>query len=113
MPADSEGLSLEQILAAQLGLAADIQRKVRDEVGVLEAREYKDLISAASGIVTTAYRTDEALRTIETYKLFSETVMEFLRSRSDSIGEDLVEQLRQVSHNLKSSSAVDKVINST
>ena len=101
--------TLAEALQAQLNLAVTIQRKLNDPSSGLEAREYKDLVTAASGIVALAHRSDEALRTIETYQHFASVVLEFLRRRGDQIGEDLVAELRLVAQDLHAEGAVRTV----
>jgi hypothetical protein len=107
--ADAPEATLADALQAQLKLAITIQRKLNDPASGLEAREYKDLVTAASGIVALAHRSDEALRTIETYQKFAAVVLEFLRRRGDQIGEDLVEELRDVARDLHAEGAVRTV----
>lgn len=91
--------TLEEVLATQLGLAKRLQQRLINEE-YLEPRDYKDLVSTANNILALAHRTEEATRIIGTYKLFVSTVTEFLRNRSDTIGEDLIEELLKTAKNL-------------
>lgn len=102
--------SLSDILTKQLEVAGDIQKQLTN--GTLDPKDYKDLITAANNIITMAHRTDESLRIIETYKIFTESVMEFLRSRSDQLGEDLVKQLKTTAAGLRTERQVTDVIES-
>lgn len=92
--------TLAGALQAQLKLAVTIQKKLNDPSSGLDPRDYKDLTAAVSGILALAHRSDEALRTIETYQKFASVVLEFLRRRGDQIGEDLVAELREVASDL-------------
>jgi hypothetical protein len=103
--------TLESILKAQLNIASTIQSKLESESN-LDPREYKDLIVAATGIISLAHRTEESLKTITTLQLFVDTVMEFLKSRSDTVGEDLVAALVRVAEGLNAREEVSSVIQS-
>jgi len=100
--------SLDTILAEQLQLAATLQSRL--EIEDLDPREYKELVSSINSIVTMAHRTEQARQTIETYKLFVEVTLTFLKSRSDSMGEDFIKELRASAATLRSSGAVDSVV---
>jgi|APFre7841882724_1041349.scaffolds.fasta_scaffold13162_2 hypothetical protein len=104
---DTAEATLAEALQAQLKLAVTIQRKLNNPATSLDPREFKDLVTAASGIVALAHRSDEALRTIETYQRFTAVVFEFLRRRGGEIGEDLVAELREVAGDLHARSALD------
>jgi len=106
--ADGE-TSLSEVLNTQLSLAKEIQERLRGSSGRnLDPREYKDLVSAASGIVSMAHRTQEAVRTIETYEAFAGVVFEFLRERGDNLGEDLVAKLKEVASTMNAEEAFHK-----
>lgn len=104
---NSAEATLAEALQAQLKLAVTIQKKLNNPASGLDPREFKDLVTAASGIVALAHRSDEALRTIETYQKFAAVVFEFLRRRGGEIGEDLVAELRGVAGDLHAGSALD------
>lgn len=106
---DSTEATLAEALQAQLKLAVTIQKKLNNPASGLDPREFKDLVTAASGIVALAHRSDEALRTIETYQKFTAVVLEFLRRRGDEVGEDLVAELRAVAGDLHAGSAFETV----
>jgi hypothetical protein len=99
-PKPEKEATLAGALQAQLQLAVSIQERLADPSERLEPRDFKDLVSAASGIVALAHRSDEALRTISTYERAFAVVFEFLRRRGDAIGEDLVSELRSVARDL-------------
>lgn len=107
---DSEVL-LEDILQTQLRIAHDLQQQITSAgVSGLSPRDRKDLAQAASGIIGLAHRTEESLRTIETYKAFFGVVLEFLRDRSDTLGEDLVGELKKTATRLGALGAVNGLI---
>ena len=99
-PKEEEDATLAEALQTQLKLARTIQNRLNDPSEALDPREFKELVNAASSIVSLAHRSDQALREIETYKKFAATVLEFLRRRGDQIGEDLVSELHGVAEDL-------------
>lgn len=107
--APEEEATLAEALQTQLKLARTIQSRLNDPTEILDPREFKELVNAASSIVGLAHRSDQALREIETYKKFAATVLEFLRRRGDQLGEDLVAELQQVARDLHVESEVRKV----
>lgn len=101
--------TLEEVLATQLGLAKRLQQRLINEE-YLEPRDYKDLVSTANNILALAHRTEEATRVIATYKLFVSTVTEFLRNRSDTIGEDLIEELLKTAKSLGTDGTIGPMV---
>jgi hypothetical protein len=99
--------SIQNLLEAQLEIAGDLQALIRDQKSSLSARDFKDLATSASNLIALAHRTDETLRTVQTYKSFVDVVLEFLRQRSDSLGEDLLAELREVAKGLRAEQAVE------
>lgn len=108
-PKEEEDATLAEALQTQLKLARTIQNRLNDPSEALDPREFKELVNAASSIVSLAHRSDQALREIETYKKFAATVLEFLRRRGDQIGEDLVSELHGVARDLHVEGEVRKV----
>jgi hypothetical protein len=92
--------TLAGALQTQLQLAVTLQERLNDPSERLDPRDFKELVSAASSILALAHRSDEALRTIQTYEAVFGVVMEFLRRRGDQVGEDLVAELRGVARDL-------------
>ena len=92
--------TLAGALQTQLQLAVTLQDRLNDPSERLDPRDFKELVSAASSILALAHRSDEALRTIQTYEAVFGCVMEFLRRRGDQVGEDLVAELRGVARDL-------------
>jgi hypothetical protein len=61
----------------------------------LEPREVKEYLSSITTILTLAHRTEDLVKELKTYQQFRDVVIDWARSRSDGLGEDLVEALRQ------------------
>lgn len=108
-PSDRK-VSLDGILEKNLEVADIILKKLGSESTDFTPREFKDLVSAAGSIASLAHRTENLQRQLRTYQLFTETVMDFLRNRSDALGEDLVSELQRVSFSLKAGSEVGQVV---
>lgn len=103
-PAAKDGTpTLEGLLSSQLLLAQSLQERLNrtGAEGELSARDYRDFTSATTSIISLAHRTEEALKEIRAYAKFFEVVLEFFRARSDTLGEDLVAQLMEVSRQLR------------
>lgn len=99
----SDTVDMRGMLKTQLMLTAQIQRKLRVGIDALPPREVKELISSISSILTLAHRTEEILKELDTYKLFMDATIKWLKTRSDGLGEDLVAELRTVASNMKTS----------
>lgn len=106
----TQNVSLEKVLSTQLQLAQQIQNRLIGAQESFEPRDFKDLVGTTSNIIGLAHRTEEAMRVISTYKLFVSTVVEFLKTRSDALGEDLVEELLEVARGLKTEAAVSSIV---
>lgn len=65
-------------------------------MAALSPREMKELVSSLSTLLTLAHRTGQAEEEIQTYKAYVSIVNDFLRRRSDGLGEDLASELREV-----------------
>jgi hypothetical protein len=110
-PGDRAEVLLEDILQRQLKIAHDLQQQIENAGATgLSPRDRKDLAQAASGIIGLAHRTEESLRIIETYKALFGIVLEFLRNRSDSLGEDLVGELKKTAERLGALGAVKELL---
>jgi hypothetical protein len=101
--------SVQSLLETQLTIAADLQELIRSQSSSLSPREYKELATATSNLIGLAHKTDETLKTIQSYRVFVDVVLDFLRQRSDSLGEDLLAELREVAKGLKAEVALDEV----
>ena len=89
--------NLSNLLQSQLQLAEKLQEKILDGgLTTLPPRELKELVNSVSTLLTLAHRTGQADQEIQTYKLYVTVVNDFLRRRSDRLGEDLAESLREV-----------------
>lgn len=107
---DSGTVSYETLLKKQIQIASALQEKICQPGQALEVRELKDLITASSNLVTAAHRGGEALKSLETYRIFVGVVTEFLRRRSDTLGEDLVEELKAVAQEMRAEEAIRPLV---
>jgi hypothetical protein len=60
----------------------------------MDSKEIQTLANTASSLISLSHKTDAALKQLSTYRAFVDIVLEFLADRSDSLGEDLLAQLR-------------------
>jgi hypothetical protein len=67
----------------------------------LSPRDLKDLAAGASSLIALSHRTEQTLQEISTYRVFLNVVLEFLRRRSDTLGEDLLGELQAVAQELR------------
>jgi hypothetical protein len=96
-PDSGQPADLSTLLQSQLRLAERLQKKLLGGgLNSMPAREMKELVNSLSTLLTLAHRTNQANEEIQTYKMFVTVVMDFLKRRGDSLGEDLAEELRQV-----------------
>ena len=109
-PPPSEDADLATLLSKQLSIASVLQDALLRDQNSLTTRELKDLASSASTLLSLSHRTDAALASLTTYRTFVSVVLEFLRERSDTLGEDLMARLRQTAEAMKASTAVAQVI---
>lgn len=101
---------VQDLLETQLSIAQDLQELIRDQKSSLSPRDMKDLSTTASNLIGLAHRTDHLLKSVQTYQTFTEVVLEFLRQRSDQLGEDLLQELRKVAKGLKAEASVEEAI---
>ena len=92
---------LADLLGRQLVIAGVLQDALIKDQHSLTTRELKDLASSAATLLSLSHRTDSALATISTYRSFVAVVLEFLKERSDSLGEDLLEELRKTGREMR------------
>ena len=98
---------LAKLLKSQARLAQILQEKA---VNNLDVKELKDIATASSTLVNGVHRTGELHRTIESYRLFHSVVLEFLRQRSDTLGEDLLAELRTVAEQMGARARVQSLL---
>ena len=90
----SSEVSLEQLLERQLGIADTLQKILISQQHGMDSKEIQTLANTASSLISLSHKTDAALKQLSTYRAFVDIVLEFLADRSDSLGEDLLAQLR-------------------
>ncbi len=100
---------LSALLKSQARLAMTMQRRV-DACPDMDIKEMKDVATACSTLINGVHRTGELLRAMETYKLFHSVVISFIRARSDSTGEDLLEELKKAADEMNVRAQVGKLL---
>lgn len=105
----SSSNDLQGLLETQLQIAGALQQLIIRDQRTLSARDFKDLSSAASSLIALSHRTERTLEEISTYRVFASTVLEFLRKRSDSLGEDLLDELHRVAHEMGTTDKLTEV----
>jgi hypothetical protein len=107
-------LDLASLLKEQLRLASKLQEKLGKmadaEGGIDNARDFQSLMAGTSNVLSLAHRTDELSQTLDTYKLFIDVTLEFIRRRSDQLGTDLLEELKGVAADLRAGSRLDPIL---
>lgn len=93
--AATDDADLANLMGRQLTIAGILQDALLRDQNSLTTRELRDLSSSASTLLSLSHRTDQALAQLTTYRSFVSVVLEFLKSRSDSLGEDLLAELRK------------------
>ncbi len=96
-----ESTDLRVLLEKQLQIASVMQGVILRDHSALSPRDLKDLAAAASSLIALSHRTEQTLREITTYRTFVNVVLEFLKQRSDTLGQDLLEQLREVAQEMR------------
>ena len=89
-------VDVQQLLERQLRIASALQTSIIRDGHNLSAKDLQALASTASSVISLSHRTEQLLTEISTLRLFSQCVLEFLRNRNDSLGEDLLAELREV-----------------
>jgi hypothetical protein len=90
----SSEVSLEQLLERQLRIADTLQKILISQQHGMDVKDVQTLANTASSLISLSHKTDAALKQLSTYRAFVDVVLEFLADRSDSLGEDLLAQLR-------------------
>ena len=106
---DDDTPDLAQLLKSQARLAMTLQERVANTPS-MEVKELKDIATACSTLVNGVHRAGELHRTIETYRLFHSVVLAFLRDRSDSLGEDLLAELKTVASQMSARSQIASLL---
>jgi len=106
---DDSTPDLASLLKSQAKLAMTMQRRV-DECPDMDVKEMKDVATACSSLINGVHRTGELLRAMETYKLFHSVVIAFIRARSDSTGEDLLEELKKAADEMNVRAQVGRLL---
>jgi hypothetical protein len=97
------------LLKSQARLAMTLQKRVESDP-TMEVRELKDMATACSSLVTGVHRAGEMLRTLETYKLFHSVTLAFLKTRSDTLGEDLLSELKNVADSMNAKAKLNSLL---
>jgi hypothetical protein len=105
-PQSAANVDTSSLLTKQMKIAGILQDTVLLGKDSLGTRDLKDLATASSTMIGLAQKTDHLLREVETLRLFSVVVMDFLRRRSDTLGEDLLAELRLVAEDLHAEASV-------
>lgn len=100
-PAPAEPTDLQDLLRKQLQIAETMQSIILRDKESLSPRDLKDLAAGASSLIALSHRTEQTLQEISTYRVFLNVVLEFLRRRSDTLGEDLLGELQAVAQELR------------
>lgn len=96
-PRQGNDASLGTLLQTQLKVAQSLQQKLLGgNLDALPPRDLKEMVNSVSTLLTLAHRTGQADQEISTYRLYVTIVNDFLRRRSDTLGEDLAAELRRV-----------------
>ena len=94
LASDPSEVTLEQLLERQLGIADTLQQILITQRDGMDMRDVQSLANTASSLISLSHKTDAALKQLSTYRAFVDVVLEFLADRSDSLGEDLLAQLK-------------------
>ena len=94
LASDPSEVTLERLLERQLGIADTLQQILITQRDGMDMRDVQSLANTASSLISLSHKTDAALKQLSTYRAFVDVVLEFLADRSDSLGEDLLAQLK-------------------
>jgi hypothetical protein len=103
---DTDIVDVRELLERQLRIASSLQEAIINDNGELTPKDLGSLASTASAVIGLGHKTEQLLTEISTLRLFSQVVLEFLRNRSDSLGEDLLKELRGVAESMNASGCV-------
>lgn len=101
---------LSSLMDRQLEIAGILQNALIRDQNSLTSRELRDLSSSASTLIGLSHRTDQVSATLKTYQTFVSVVLEFLRERSDALGEDLLAEIRRVGQEMKADAEVGLIL---
>ena len=99
-------VDVKGLLERQLQIASSLQEAILRDGDSLAPKELQALASTASSVISLSWKTEQLIQEISTLRLFSQTVLEFLRNRSDSLGEDLLAELRDVAESMNAGHSV-------
>lgn len=103
-------VSLESLLSNQVTIAGELQRIITSSGGQMDTKDLRDLVSTLSALVNSIHKANEPLKALSTYRLFTDVVIEFIRRRSDTLGDDLVAELHQVARELRATAAAKELL---
>lgn len=104
-----EPADLQDLLRTQLQIAEAMQKIILRDQASLSPRDLKDLAAGASSLIALSHRTEQTLKEISTYRTVLGVILEFLRRRNDSLGEDLLGELHAVAAELKATADLQAV----
>jgi hypothetical protein len=99
-------VDVRQLLERQLQIASSLQEAILRDGDSLAPKELQALASTASSVISLSWKTEQLIQEISTLRLFSQVVLEFLRNRSDQLGEDLLSELRDVAESMSAGGSV-------
>lgn len=105
-----EDADIADLLNKQLTIVSVLQSALLNNQHELSTRELRDLASSASTLLGLSHRTEQVLAQLTTYRSFVSVVLEFLKARSDSLGEDLLAELRKTGAEMRTPAAAMELI---
>lgn len=109
---DASDVSLESLLNEQIKIAGELQRIITEQGKSMDTKDLRDLVSTTNTLVSSIHRTGESLRALATYRAFTDVILEFIRTRTDQFGDDLLDDLTRVARELRAESSVREVMSS-
>lgn len=106
----SSSLSIEDLLIRQKALAETLMEYVSSHSGSLTVDDIRALTTTINQTLSAVHKTGGLLSELTTYRSFLDTVLEFLQRRQDSIGTDLLRELRQVAESMRTEQVVDTLL---
>lgn len=100
MAVNDRPIDVQHLLERQLQIASALQTRIVEDAGSLSSKDLKDLSSTASSMIALSHKTEQLLKEVATLRLFSSVVMEFLRTRNDTLGEDILAELKRVADDM-------------
>lgn len=102
--------SIDDLYNNQLSIAAEVQRLIINSKGTLASDELKELVALSVQLVNAINRTEETVKALNTYKAFFGVIIEFLRRRTDAVGDDLVAELKAVATEMRQEAAFAAIV---